>query len=208
MGALLLERILPGDDLNSVPSLSEQVVVAGGLICNVPLPIQDVGIFPTYRNWMDRALAKTRFTNVPNEVHSLLGNAEEFYRDIELLKRPDMLLHGDLHHWNILHDRGGQWRAIDPHGVIGPAFMECARFMNNHLCRVEGQARLAHLDNMISYFSEAFGESKQTISQGFFVLSVLSVCWICEEANPDKGVLQEAIEECQFILKYIRKLGD
>ena len=32
---------------------------------------------------------------------------------------PQMLLHGDLHHWNILSDADRGWMAIDPKGVIG-----------------------------------------------------------------------------------------
>jgi streptomycin 6-kinase len=45
---------------------------------------------------------------------------------------PPTLLHGDLHHFNILAD-GGRWRAIDPKGLLGDPAFEVAAFMRNPL---------------------------------------------------------------------------
>ena len=44
---------------------------------------------------------------------------------------PQILLHGDLHHWNILSDADRGWMAIDPKGVIGASCLDVGRFINN-----------------------------------------------------------------------------
>ena len=45
-------------------------------------------------------------------------------------KAADVVLHGDLHHDNILNHQGA-WVAIDPHGYIGPRGFEVGAMMRN-----------------------------------------------------------------------------
>ena len=42
-------------------------------------------------------------------------------------EEPDYLLHGDLHHGNILFDDARGWIAIDPKGLVGLGRLEVAR---------------------------------------------------------------------------------
>ena len=44
-----------------------------------------------------------------------------------------MLIHGDLHHYNILIVGKYSWLAIDPKGVIGPAAYEVGPLLMNPL---------------------------------------------------------------------------
>ena len=51
----------------------------------------------------------------------------------ELLSSIDqrVVLHGDLHHFNILRcDRGG-WLAIDPKGLVGDRYFDVCQFLLN-----------------------------------------------------------------------------
>jgi streptomycin 6-kinase len=41
------------------------------------------------------------------------------------------LLHGDLHHDNILLHDSRDYIVVDPKGVIGPRLFECGRFVHN-----------------------------------------------------------------------------
>ncbi|MEJ5226253.1 MAG: aminoglycoside phosphotransferase family protein, partial [Anaerolineales bacterium] len=43
---------------------------------------------------------------------------------------PDILMHGDCHHFNILSSERG-WLVIDPKGVVGPRGYECGPFLVN-----------------------------------------------------------------------------
>ena len=44
-----------------------------------------------------------------------------------------MVLHGDLHHENMLFDAQAGWIVIDPKGVIGKPCLEMGRYLLNYL---------------------------------------------------------------------------
>lgn len=47
--------------------------------------------------------------------------------------RDPRVLHGDIHHANVLHDPGRGWRAIDPKGLFGPRGYDYANLLRNPL---------------------------------------------------------------------------
>ncbi len=60
----------------------------------------------------------------------LLSKAETLFKELTADSSKDRLLHGDLHHDNILF-AGDKWVAIDPHGYIGPAAFEAGAMIRN-----------------------------------------------------------------------------
>lgn len=207
LGALLLERIIPGCDLTVVEDTHTQLMIAAELISKLPIQVKKNHGIPTYADKINRAFKRARKENiVGGKMLSFIDEAERLFSQLENGDRPKVLLHGDLHHWNILQDQNGAWKAIDPQGVIGAACMESARFMDNHINMVEEDKKSEHLDEMIRVFSTKFGETKRTIAICLFVLCVLSTCWTFEEANPDPDDLREGIDKCEFVLNYIKTL--
>lgn len=203
--AMLLERVIPGENLTSVPDLRAQLEIAANLIPQIPIPLTEDHGLPTYNQWLQKAFTRARQEGrVGVLMFSLIDAAEELFQELEAEERPKVLLHGDLHHWNILKDENGVWKAIDPHGVIGVACMESARFMNNHIDMVAEEKKLAHLDEMISVFSAAFHEPKRVLAICLFVLFVLSTCWTYEELDPVQEDLIRLTRNCQLILDYVR----
>ena len=45
----------------------------------------------------------------------------------------NLVLHGDLHHYNILSAEREPWLAIDPKGIVGEPEYEAAAFLRNNL---------------------------------------------------------------------------
>lgn len=112
----------------------------------------------------------------------LLAKAEAAFAHIECTKPKDMLLHGDLHHENILWDERSGWLAIDPKGVLGAPCLEVGRFVQNqlpHELPAEGLAALVH--ERIQVFSSELGYPVATIAASALVDCVLSHCWSLEE---------------------------
>ena len=72
-------------------------------------------------------------------MQNLLAAAHKYYADIEPEREPLVLLHGDLHHDNILRKGDRDWVVIDPQGVVGAGFLEAGRFLQNHVIP-EGKA--------------------------------------------------------------------
>lgn len=205
--AMLLERITPGPNLTAVPSICEQLAIAVELIAKLPIPATPDHGFPTYAQWLDRAFTRARKeTRVGARMLYHADTAERLYRELEEGNRPRVLLHGDLHHWNILQDHHGQWKAIDPQGVIGVPCMEAARFMNNHIGMVEDGKKAEILDEMVTVFGDAFNEPKRIIAICLYVLLVLSICWTYEEADPNQTDLAKTIYDCELVLDYLTGL--
>jgi streptomycin 6-kinase len=205
LGALLLERIVPGTDLTTVRDGEARFRTAARLIASLPLPLAGDHGFPAYGDWVSRAFAWVR--QVPGadaKLLSLAGTAERCFREIDTPDRPRVLLHGDLHHLNILRDRGG-WKAIDPKGVIGVPCLEAARFMQNELGMGDPGDRLARLDQMTVIFAEHLQEEKRVLARCAFVDQVLATCWSVEE-NAPSAELQTAEEKCEALLSYCSRL--
>ena len=116
-----------------------------------------------------------------------------------------MMLHGDLHHWNMLQCSDGQWKAIDPKGVIGLACQEPARYLENQLELAEPKRRLDILDITVTSFGKRLGESKKTIAACAFVDMVLSSCWSVED-NADAPSIDRAVLRCQDFFNYLEQL--
>jgi streptomycin 6-kinase len=101
-----------------------------------------------------------------------------------------VLLHGDLHHFNILSsDRG--WLAIDPKGVIGPAAFDIGALLINPWVvsgRVGDAPRVIH--DRIAALSGRLGIDRQTVRDWGLVRAVLSACWSLEEGQDWEPAMQ------------------
>lgn len=103
----------------------------------------------------------------------------------ELLEDPGepQLLHGDLHHENILRTRRGGsdiWLAIDPQPMLGDAAYEVANIFGNPL----GQTKLvldpARPARLADRFSGDLGLERTRVLRWAFVHSCISAAWSLE----------------------------
>ncbi len=106
--ALLMERARPGHDASALDerdALGVAVEVGRRLWRPAPLgrPYQWIG--ERIPGWLDAA-----------GPHELVDAARDLYA--KLSPRADVLVHGDLHHHNLLR-HGDRWVAIDPKPILG-----------------------------------------------------------------------------------------
>lgn len=131
--AALMEYIKPGVPLShTVGSLSD--VIATIIIAQTIKKIQKQQNPTTYAFKPLHTLSKD--FDLLNKVYDkkLLAKASKYFAELNNETVKPVLLHGDLHHDNILSGQHG-WRVIDPHGYIGhPAAEVGALFRNpqNH----------------------------------------------------------------------------
>jgi len=89
---------------------------------------------------------------------------------------PPALLHGDLHHFNILSAERRPWLAIDPKGVVGDPAYEPAPFLYNPMDRIlEASDSKKIVERRIEHLAEHF--DRQRIIGWALVQSVLSAWW-------------------------------
>ena len=106
------------------------------------------------------------------------------------------LLHGDLHHENILQ-RGDEWVAIDPQGVVGELECEVASFMCNPMFTLLQQQNLQQLiENRFVLVSKFLNFDKQRLIDWSFVQAVLAACY--SEQDDQKGALQYFISMAEI----------
>lgn len=104
-----------------------------------------------------------------------------------LLSNPHELrvLHGDLHHDNILHGERG-WLVIDPKGILGDPGFDAANFFYNPLNR-QGDLcldpeRIAH---MAETFARTLGQRPDAILDHAIAWGCLSASWHAEDNNDE-----------------------
>ncbi|NRA73580.1 MAG: hypothetical protein HRU36_02405 [Rickettsiales bacterium] len=128
MGAILMEKLVPGDSVKNLV-VQKNDDVATKAICT------------TIKNLGELRIADNRFKHVSDLKSSLnildnrvekklLDKAKDLLKDLTSDRSDDALLHGDLHHDNILSTKDS-WKAIDPHGYVGPKAFEVGAMLRN-----------------------------------------------------------------------------
>jgi streptomycin 6-kinase len=130
-GALLLERLEAGQPLSSLANDSAEMHVAAEVMRGLwQAPITDPAL-PRFEEWVADANEQTALPLRKRELPWIEGALRHA---AELLQEPaqGVLLHGDLHHDNILSSQRG-WLAIDPKGLVGDPAWELAPLLFNNL---------------------------------------------------------------------------
>ncbi|WP_297107305.1 aminoglycoside phosphotransferase family protein [uncultured Devosia sp.] len=96
---------------------------------------------------------------------------------------PQIPLHGDLHHDNIISsDRG--WLAIDPKGLIGDPHYELANAFRNPVGAGKLAADPRRIAAMADIFAVRLGLNRKRLLGFAAAHSGLSVCWDLAAGNP------------------------
>ncbi|MFF2483246.1 aminoglycoside phosphotransferase family protein [Paenibacillus sp. NPDC058071] len=100
--------------------------------------------------------------------------------------RKQLLLHGDLHHYNILSapESEGGWIAIDPKGVIGEAEYGTIPLLLNKLPEHPGQQRDV-LRRRVELLCSELSLDRTRLLEWGFSHSVLSAWWCLEDGVGD-----------------------
>ena len=109
-----------------------------------------------------------------------LRKARELRDKLLKTSTPSLLLHGDLHHDNILKN-GNDWIVIDPKGVFGELSFELTTFIYNpipELISIEDAEKI--VENRINHFSKVFHLDAQRLKEWCFVKIVLAWIWALE----------------------------
>lgn len=182
---MVLERLRPGKPLSSlVPRDDEQATaVLADIMRRLWCPAPTTHSFPTVAGWME---GFTRLRRWYQGGHGpfrpeLLEEAEYLAAQLLATSPQAMVLHGDLHHDNILSTEQG-WLAIDPKGLVGDPAYEVSVMLYNPdpgLFQADQPRRL--IARRIDQMAEALGMERARIRNWGLVQAVLSVWWGIED---------------------------
>ncbi len=192
---MLLERLMPGTVLAQlVPEEDERAI---SILTSVmrqfwrPAPAQHN--FPTVAD-LAKGLGRlrARFDGGCGPFPKrLVEEAETLFAELLATAGPPMLLHGDLHHENILLS-GNTWRAIDPKGLVGdPGYETGVLFYNPmpKLFQVPDMRKI--LVRRLDQLAEELEMDQARIRGWGLAQSVLSAWWHIEDGyrEPPRDVL-------------------
>ncbi len=179
--AALLERVVPGANLQSVckKDQSEAVLITIAVLKRILRPVPaEVGDFISLDGWFD-GLKRAGGTKFPPDYAE---RALEYYEELSKDTKNIFLLHGDIHHDNILSATREPFLVIDPKGMIGHVGYDIGVFLNNHHDWLEWNTRLeGKLDEAITEFANAFDLEEIVIRKWAFCQMVLSWWWMFDE---------------------------
>ena len=183
-GAVLLERLEPGEDLVGLVKRGEDDAATQILaelmakLAHHEAPPE----CPTVGDWgrgFDRYL-NTGDQRIP--LH-LVHQAHELFQDLVSTQRTTMLLHGDLQHYTVLFDNHRGWVAIDPKGVVGELEYEIGAILRNPVELREFYSMPEIINRRLRTLTTSLNLNYSHTLHWSFAQAVLSAIWDIEDGH-------------------------
>jgi streptomycin 6-kinase len=188
LGALLLERLRPGTLLVTLRDDDQCTAAAAQVMKALWRPVPDTHPFPTVFDWA-RAFSRLRerYSGGTGPIEAAwVEQAEAVFAEFE--QTPSgmpVLLHGDLHHMNILSAQRSPWLAVDPKGVVGEPAYEPGALLRNPVPAIFARSDLPRLTaRRIDQLAEHLEIDRRRIASWGMAQAVLSAVWNVEERKP------------------------
>jgi streptomycin 6-kinase len=184
-GAMLLERLEPGVPLTSVRDDEEATSIAAGVLRQLWRPVPPSHPFPTVSDWargFDRLRRNFGGGTGPMPV-ALVEKAEAFFADLLASQGEPVLLHGDLHHCNVLAARREPWLAVDPKGVVGEPAYDAAALLHNPGELLDAPRPGKVLERRIDLLSWELGLDRARVRNWGTAQAVLAAYWGWEDGG-------------------------
>ena len=185
LGLLVTRRVLPGDDIRPLAREDDDAATRAIALLAADLhrdqgtgsglpPLRDVGV----------AFDAPHDERLPRH---LVDSARRVFDDLITEHTPQVVLHGDLQHLNVLN-MGEGWRAIDPHGWVGDPAFEAAALLANPRGLVEGGDARGMDGRMLAersgrraeIYAEVTGYDVDRLRAWGFVGCVIAELWMIE----------------------------
>ena len=185
-GAMLLERCEPGMPLTTVEDDKEATYIAAGVMEELWRPAPPEHPFPSVGDWpkgFDR-LRRSYGGGTGPMPEALVARAEALFAELIPSQTETFLLHGDLHHENVLSAGRRPWLAIDPKGVVGERAADTAALLHNPvelLLREPEPGRC--LRRRVDLLSERLGLDRARVHRWGLAQAVLAAYWGLEDSG-------------------------
>ncbi len=178
-GALLLERAEPGHDLSQLAVADDRKATSIAATVARRLAREAPEGFPSVASWE---------SDLAGDEH-----ASAVFRQLVGSMPQTFLLHGDLHHFNILA-AGDGWLAIDPKGIVGERACEIGPLLLNPVGVLD---LAAILNRRIDQLSEELELDRERARAWAFVRAVLAISW----ARQDRSEVPPVWLTCADVLR-------
>ncbi len=191
--ALLIERLETAGDLATLyPAAHREIEIWTSLYRSITSrPHADLD-FPKLSDYAKVFHAVEKVS--PSAAVTSLLKAAHNEQDILMGPRDDQrVLHGDMHHFNILLNSACQTRLIDPHGVVGNPLYEIGAFLRNPMTRFYHDPGLEDRAlERIGILASSMSSPREVVSLMGFYGVVFSLAWDLDEGatTVDENLVQ------------------
>lgn len=190
-GILILERLTPGDTLVTLEGDIDATKIAAGIMKTLWVPDKSDSTLPHIEErerslnnfFKEHPLGKAPITQ------DLLLKAIHTFRRLLDEKNERYILHGDLHHYNILKAESS-WIAIDPKGLVGEREYDTIQFLLNNLPDDNIEPILS---KRIGILVDKLKLNERRILAWGFAHTVLSICWSLEDGEDYSELFYKSI---------------
>lgn len=189
----IMERIMPADTLYESAPRNDRIKIVGRIFKGLHKTDIPDSAFPTYSEWFEAGKEGTKNRKDCEELYQYLYSAERMLADIKQKYSRNLLLHGDLHHENILKNENGSYTVIDPKGVIGDPVFDLSRFILDEF----RDDLTSEPKDVIIDFVQKLGDSVGIPCEILLrCLYIETVIWLFREELANG----ESLEECQQLI--------
>ena len=201
-GVALLESADPGTPLSTIEDDERATDIFCEVFRRLHLPAPTGSLYPSMRQHF---AAIERYRERLNDVNivaplpeSWVEKAEECLAYLITTTSENLLLHGDLHHENILRQGEEQWAVIDPKGIIGDTHFDTIQYLLNYEDRGGDCEQV--LRGRIAIMADRLGLDPRRIAMWGVARGVLEACWTIEDGGTD---WQRGIQLTERFAKYL-----
>ncbi|GII92022.1 hydroxyurea phosphotransferase [Sinosporangium siamense] len=186
-GALLLEHVAPGgrsrdlvpgrdgEATSAAVSVMRRLHVPPSPGCPLPEAVTQAEAFDSY---------VTVYGDTGPLPLDLVVRAGGLMRELCASAPARVLLHGDLHHDNILRATREPWLAIDPHGLVGDPGYEVGSWLFNPDPADRDPALTALVPSRVEQLADELAMPVDRVVAWGFVKAMMSDVWTAEDWSP------------------------
>lgn len=191
-GIILEECIQPGDSLFHGNPYEERISIFCSLFNGLHIAPIRTAQYPTYIEWVDKSVNYLSKREDCMELFKHIEKAKEICLSVSALYPRKMLLHGDLHHGNIILNHNGGYTIIDPKGVIGDPIFDISRFILNEFSDTLSPEKYQEIEELLCDLAKQLDIPSKILKLCLYVETAI---WLCDDL--EKG---SSLEECAFLV--------
>ena len=201
---ILIEKVEPGVPLSSLADDDKTTRILARVMKRIRKSLPSNHNFITVAEWSSaipklRQQIRGRIGPIP--LH-LMTKAEKLFEKLITSAEPSVLVHGDLHHDNVLSSNRGEWLAIDPKGIAAEPAYEVAAMIRNPYEKLKNISNLEPIiRRRLLILSEELNIDVHRVQEWCIAQTVLSAVWNLEEAKGPEHALRVAVVLNEIKLK-------
>lgn len=182
LGAQLIERVQRGTMLDEVAEADDDTatMITARLLRRLWRPAPESHGLRPLESWC-AAYDRNRLAlsaGADGFPAALFQRADALRRDLLASTDQPVVLHGDMHHFNVLRAQRDPWLAIDPHGLLGDRCFDLCQFFGNP--KPDGVPPRVN-SRRLDIFCAELGLDRQRTKDWCFVHAMLNACWDFED---------------------------